>query len=762
LLNNLEIKKCLYIILGILFAMVGMVGLSALGFNIPVFRQLFGFMLLTIIPGALILRLLKIQNISTAESLAYSVGLSIAFDMSLGFLMNVFYPFIGIAKPISLYPVTITFAVAILVLCVLAYLMRDKNFVPPSLPNFLLLISPPYLFLMLLPLLAILGALLVNYYQNNLLLLVFLAAVAATFALGAFNKFIPEIVYPLAITLIAIGLVYHTSATLASPFITGYDIQAERLLERSIATNGYWSATGGGNLNTALSIVVLWPAYSLVLNLDAAWVIKLVYPLIFSLVPLILFLVYREQVGSRRAFLSAFLFMSVLYFLVPGMGTRMVIGELFLVLLLLMAVEQRLASLPKTVLTLVFINALPVSYYSLTYISLFLFLTSWLALILIKNKFIAHWLLWVRAKITGNANHDIVKVNKPKTTAIITGSLIGLFIVFSLSWYMYTASGSMFHSIVNIPRHALLSLNEFFNPLSKETLVGTATGVDFVRVSMLGRGFRIFQYAAQIFIIIGFIAVLLKPRSLRFRAEYLALSGSSALVLFLALVLPRFSGNLELERFYHFALLFLSPFCIIGGEVVWRSLSRWFRIIFKRMQFQAQQARAHFNRSGLVYANALTMAVLIPYFLYNTGFIFEVAKSDKYDVVDTPSAEALSSYRIDTKGTNRREYHAIEWLGSAADSVTPIYADIYGVLKMSGIFGDRANSFPLDGKKMPEKTYIYLKTWNLEKNEAVFMIRNEEQIYFEHVSFDALPELSSRINNENLVYDNGGAQIFAP
>ena len=43
MLNNLEIKKCLYLVLAILLAMVGLIGLAALGFDIPVLRQIIGF-----------------------------------------------------------------------------------------------------------------------------------------------------------------------------------------------------------------------------------------------------------------------------------------------------------------------------------------------------------------------------------------------------------------------------------------------------------------------------------------------------------------------------------------------------------------------------------------------------------------------------------------------------------------------------------------------------------------------------------------------
>lgn len=62
MLTNLEIKKCLYLVLAILLAMIELVGLAALGFDIPVLRQIVGFIFLTFVPSILILRILKVHN----------------------------------------------------------------------------------------------------------------------------------------------------------------------------------------------------------------------------------------------------------------------------------------------------------------------------------------------------------------------------------------------------------------------------------------------------------------------------------------------------------------------------------------------------------------------------------------------------------------------------------------------------------------------------------------------------------------------------
>jgi len=764
LLINLEIKKCLYIVLAILLAMVGLVGLATLGFDIPVLRQAVGFIFLTFVPGILILRILKVHNISTAESLVYSVGLSLAFVMFLGFFVNMLYPLIGVSKPISLYPVITAITFVILILCAIAYL-RDKDFLAPKQTGSLPLFSPPYLFLILLPLLAILGALLVNYHQNNILLLIFIGAAAVTVALVAFDKFIPEKAYPLAIVMIAIALLYQTTATLASSFLAGYDIQAEYLVQGWVHQSGYWTPTIPGNLNTALSLMILCPIYSFILNMEAVWVFKIIYPLFFCLVPLALFQAYCEQLGSKRAFFSVLFFMSVIYFC--GVGNRMMIAELFFALLILLMVDRRLPPIQKSALAIICVMALPISYYGLAYICLFLFAASWLLLALMKNKTAIHWWTKLTARFGGSpANPGLVASTPepPPITSILTGTLVTLYIVFALGWYMYTA-GVIITSLVNIGQHVVSNIGEFFNPLARESLVVTAVGADFASasVSTLGRTFRVFQYITQIFIITGFIRLLLKPRGLKFRAEYVALTMVSALFLFFLIVLPYFSSHLEVERGYHFCLFLLSPLCVLGGEAIWQSLSRLFKAGSSRLKFKGWLVLPFsFSNPSSNYLKFLALGVLIPYFLFNTGFIFEIARSELYNVVDTPSSGALSGYRLDVKVCNHREHAAMEWLPGVVGKKLTIYADEYGKLKYTVSLYGRFRGFPSDAKQMPENAYIFLGTWNIDKNEVAVIIGRSEHRKFVHISLDALPELSRLINSKNLIYNNGGAHVLGP
>lgn len=208
-MNDWEIKKFLRVVLAIQFAVWGVIGLDAIGLQIPIIRQFIGFIYLTFIPGILILRNLKLHKLGNIETLLYTIGLSLATLMFTGLFMNMVYPFLGISGPISFVPLIITISAIVLVLCVLCYI-RDKDFADPSYIDIGDVLSTPILFLCLVPFLTVLGTYLMNFYHNNILLMILIIPLAIISLLIAFDKFIPKNLYPLAVFVIVESLFYIT------------------------------------------------------------------------------------------------------------------------------------------------------------------------------------------------------------------------------------------------------------------------------------------------------------------------------------------------------------------------------------------------------------------------------------------------------------------------------------------------------------------------------------------------------------------------
>ncbi len=672
--NDWEIKKCLRLALATLLAAVGLIGLATLGFDIPGLRQIVGFIFLTFIPGILILRVLKVHNVSVVESLLYSVGLSIAFIYIAGLFANFVLPLMGVSKPISTFPVTATLAIFTLILGGVAY-KRDRDFsAVPMRFNIRELFSLPYLLLLLLPILAIFGTYLVNAYHNNFVLLFLIAIIACVVALVAFDR-LPKNAYPWAIAMIAIGLLFHLS--LISSTLYGSDISVEYYFQHIVLQNGYWDFTLPHNYNTCLSIIFLSPVYALMLNMDAIWVFKIIYPLIFCLAPLALFHIFREQIAAKRAFLAVFFFVAI-----PSLVLVMVcvarggIAAMFFALLILLLIERKLALNQRATLAIIFAISLIMSHYALGYICFTLLVSAWIIMALIRSHAGKRARGWLIHKFGGLPQIASQGAFPHKIMAVI----VCVYLVVALGWYGGIAQGAALNTIRGIgqSQYSLLTVapsepteptelspvTKFFESPERESIVKAGLGYGFPQATSLSKIFRIFQYITELFIVVGFFWMIFRPKRFKFRPEFVALTMGAALILLACIVLPRFSAHLGFTRFYQISLFLLAPLCIVGGEAVWQGASRLFKFVSRvklkkelgclslRGLSQAKQGDstkqsgdAEGDKINNLSSNSnyclvfLALAILIPYFLFTSGFI--------YAFTSQPASPSLGPYKMD-------------------------------------------------------------------------------------------------------------------
>ena len=71
------------------------------------------------------------------------------------------------------------------------------------------------------------------------------------------------------------------------------------------------SDQGFGRFNAMLSITILPTVYSNMLGMNPTWVYKIIYPLIFALVPVGLYVLWQPYIGKKFSFLASFLFMAM-------------------------------------------------------------------------------------------------------------------------------------------------------------------------------------------------------------------------------------------------------------------------------------------------------------------------------------------------------------------------------------------------------------------------------------------------------------------
>ena len=734
-INDWEIKKILKVVLAIQLAIWGVIGLDVIGLQIPILRQLIGFIYLTFIPGIIILRILKLHKLGNIETILYTVGLSIATLMFAGLLMNTVYPLFGISGQISAMLLIITISILVLILCILSY-VRDKDFSELSFIDIKSILSPPALLLCLIPFLAIFGTYLVNFYNINILLMFLIVIIAIIVVLIGFDKFIPKNLYPLAVFMIAISLLYHNS--LISMYIWGWDIHSEYYFSNLVISSA-WNPAIPNSVNAMLSIVMLAPIYSIVSNIEITWVFKIIYPLLFSLVPLGLYRVFQKQTDDKIAFLSCFFFVSFFVFYGEMLQlARQQIAELFLVLLILLMVDKDMNKMKRSVLFIIFGFSLAVSHYGLSYIYMFCLISTWLILVLAENPEIQKMRDNFHSKFSRYKNKEFTgnPISSNPEGRTISSTFVLLFIVFTLAWYMYVSSSYTLNIIVQIGDHIASSIfTDFLNPKAAQGL-----GIIMVETaSPLRSVTKYLHLLSQFFIFVGVITLISKREGMKFEREYEAFYLVNIVICFAAIGIPYFASSLNTSRLYQITLIFLAPFCVIGGITVFRMLS-----IIVKASWTDQRVRSSLKVLSVFFAIFL---------LFNSGFVYEVAK-------DNSSSISLNS-TIDYPRFNEQEVLGAKWLHNVKGNDI-MYTDAYRqlLLRSFELEAGRVRAFPADVDKIRDVErirgglYIYMGTLNVVEDKVLILHKSGVSSTREYINLEDI------VNDRNKIYANGGAEVY--
>lgn len=749
-------RKIVVLIIALQLVMWGMVRLELAGYNVPILRQILGFIYLDFIPGFLILRVLKMDRTGVANTILYSVGLSIALIMFAGLFMNVSYPAFGITRPISLIPITLTLSFIVLILCAVVYGQKELTSAPylgGKGSNVLSeLITPPSLFLILLPILSILGAMLVNIFENNLLLLLVVPLIGLVPVLVAFNKFIPKSLCYLAIWSMSISLLWHVS--MVSWSLGPFDIVHHYDIQRLVLNQGKWDPTLPAMSNAMMSVVMLAPFNSLVLQLDTLWIFKLIYPFFLSLVPLALFQVVRRQTGDKVAFLAVFFFMSMpAFFHTLNNTATQLVAEMFLALSIMLLISSEINPWYSLFL-IIFSLGIIISHYGTSYVFQFYLLLALPIEIMLRTRYIKNLIkkilkILVRTKyrkLMTYSNSSKASENYLFRSAL-TGTFVALYAISMLSWYIYTAGSTPIYSIVNIINQIKDALKtDILNPMTRDPQILQALGQAPMRGTEIWWNIaRIWQYVIQGSIITGVIALLLNLFKRTFSLIYSVMALISMIILGMAIILPFFTANISPARIYHLSLFFLSPFAILGANSLFRLLVRITRLyLFKKLSLDIQ-------------FNLVFLLVFIPYFLFTTGFIFEITGA-------TSTSPALSSYREDFATTAKHDIIAVNWLKIKGDpdlDRRQINSDWGGISVIYGNFSAKDNPIIYETKS-GEPYYFFVRKWVVVKQEIKVWDLVGAQVISKKVSLKEESPLTWDFFRRSKIYDNGSSQILGP
>lgn len=672
-------------------------------FDVPVVRQIVLFLYLTFVPGFVIVKILRMDKLDGLETVLFSVGLSIAFLMFAGLVINELGFMFDISQPLSQIPLMIILNIFVTVAAVFVYLRSSGvKSLRIATPEF----SPVVLLLLALPILSIVGALQVNAYGNNLILMIMIIIISLLFATGVLSKkLFPPKLYPLALFVISLSLLYQIC------FVSNYilplnsDVSREYFIFRTTQKNAYWVSTNPfgdiryGRTYSMLSVTILPTIYSNLLNLDPALVFKILYPLIFSFVPLGLYKMWKSSLGKKYAFISVFFFMSVSTFFTEMLGlNKQIIAELFLVLLLLTIFSKKMKLNTKMACFMIFSFALITSHYAIAEIFAFFILFALILLIVMRQP---------------HRN--------------ITIAMVVFFFVLMFFWYVYTSGSSAFNSIASYSEYVFNSMGDFFNLGARQPEVLRGLGLE-TPPTIWNAVSRVFAYATEALIVAGFIGLITRRVKIHWDRDLSVLTlVAMGLIASLALV-PGLADTLNMTRFYHILLFFLAPLCAIGAGFL-------VGLAFKR------------NRKR--WACTFLLIVLIPYFLFQTGFVYELTGSESWSL---PLGKyRMSTYKLSSMGyVSEQEVFSAQWCSKNVEfQNTQLYIDV-----SSNVLLSYGNTSIDDAIRLTNVTSV-------TQNGIVYLSRVnviEGIIIGDNYAWNRTD--FSILNDMNRIYSNGESEIY--
>jgi uncharacterized membrane protein len=708
--------------------------------DIPILRLVLGFTFFSVIPGLIILYILKANKIDLTEKVVLSVGLSISFLMFVGILINSLYPFFGYDTPLSKNSIVISFSVILLLLVVIAS-FRDQT--SSSIDLFDLVLNTREKAVLLIPaffpLLSILGMHMMNTTDNNLMpmALLFLIPVYAVFIAVGSNH-VPERSYPLIIFLSSISLVLLLG--LRSNHILGSDTHNEYYLFQQILYNERWQILLRTTLDSCLSITILPTAYQSFLGTDPEYLFKILYPFLFSIAPLIIYIISRKFIGNLYAFLASLFFMSQGAFLWAAANPRTVIAILFFALSVMVLFHSELDELNKRLLFIIFAVSCIVSHYSTTYIFFFILSFTWLGMQIIQRILSAQMKPVLSKKSLADPSQfqaAALVAHRPLLKPHLTIGITMIFFMGLFLWYSQITQAA-FDSGVTFFVNSLGSFQEFFIMEARDTGTTAAFGIGLAAKGITQKVTFVFSWLSIAFIAIGVITSLSRyrhvvafdceneeyPFSLRLQrldAESIILSLICSSLLVVAVALPFVLKGYGMERLYTQMMVVLSPFFVIGGINVAGSLhlhARWRYLI--------------------------VLVVLIPYLMISTGIISQVLGDPQTIILNSKG----NSY--DALFIHDQETFAAKWLKDYRWKDVDIYSDYYGtdrLVSQGGLLHTIYAKSLIEDKEAFKSGYLYLRYTGVVDGRLM------DKLYKWH-------NINLHDARNDKIYGNGGSEIY--
>ena len=405
------------VVFALLIGFWSSVGLESIGVEVQLVQAILGVVLLSIVPGGLVAQLLGLRTNSAGEFATVALGLSLAVLSITTVLSSVLLPVFGVSEPLSFLPLSVI-VTALITLLMLLVLITNGTSLRVRVPVSSMLVS---VLIGLLPVSAVLGALAMNRYGVSVGLGLFVVVVAVVTILSA-TRVIDPPQYPAVVFSVALSTILHRS--LAASHVVGADIQFTFFLSELFASSHRWIPDVGGSISSLPIVTAVPVAFSMVTGLELVTVFIVVYPIVFSFVPLGIYYLTSDVFDDTVALYGSlfFVFYHGTFYLTPG---KQRLSELFIVGLLLLYFRYERRDWGGAVAAVLLAIGLVHSHYGSTYVFGLSFLAASVGLVLAERFF-------------GEFRHGFSPIYP---IAFLAGAT---------SWYAY-ASGELIASLASIP-----------------------------------------------------------------------------------------------------------------------------------------------------------------------------------------------------------------------------------------------------------------------------------------------------------------------
>lgn len=694
------------------------------------------------------------QGISFFESITFIVGLSISYLFLVGISTNslVFIPYMF--QPLNKLNSLIVLDVYTVILLFINYLKENKSLLYIIMPKVSFVHLPFYIISFFFPVLSIGGVLLLDRNGVNTLTMILLFSIAFYVLLVTiFTKKLEQFHFEIPLYLIAISVLFMFS--LRSSYIIGWDIYTEYKVFLITETHQLWSmANYPDAYNACLSITILPTLFHYFTKVENAFVFKILFQCMFAFTSIIIYSLAKKFANCLTAFLSTFFFMSTLDFFreLPAL-VRQETAYIFFGLILLTLFSKQIVPLQKKILFVIFSFSIVLSHYSTAYILIALFGFACICLTIHK-------------KVCKQFFHVLTEDFTLKPLPVI------LFITFAYIWLgiITNTSGNAINAFIqtgtNITHSEQRTLNtsifdQLFSPSEENPQVLLAQEINDastkykknnliyypksaykgytptiikndilpLHVSVLTNNIINFVGSSavrimKLFIILGFIAIIILFRKRFFSAEYTILSIGFAIALILITSVP------VISLFYPLGRLDQQAFFLVAAPSI-LAVSWLLRFIPYRIKM------------------ILIAVLFITYSLFTNTFISQLTGGQDPEVFLNNSGRYYNEVYLHSS-----EVASIQWLSTNNKENLSVFADVGSTEKMTGYDGQKSTTTIIDvfPSLIDKNGLVYSNYANTLHGIGITSLKDTR------MEFNFPNEFLN--NNKNLIYSNYDTQIY--